>query len=70
MSSMYLWKWKIEEDNESVLIVKSKKEIFSLIEQEVKLIHSYKCPCIISFEVDNRNQEYLEWINKELDSDD
>lgn len=64
IKSMYWWKGKIENSNEVVSIVKTKKENWEKVRNEVKKIHPYEVPCIMKFEVE-ANKEYEEWINKE-----
>ncbi len=67
ITSMYLWKGAIEEDNESLMIVKTKSELFEKIIIRVKEIHSYEIPCILKINVEMGSQSYLDWINSELD---
>ncbi len=67
INSMYLWKGVIEEDNESLMIVKTKSELFEKIIIRVKEIHSYETPCILKINVENGSKTYLDWIDSELD---
>src|SRR3990172_7994238 len=62
MSSMYWWKGKIEEANETVLIAKTTKKLFPKLSTKVKAIHSYSVPCILQLEVKDGNKEYVEWL--------
>ena len=62
---MYWWKGEIQEDNEVVIIAKTKQETYNKVKQEVKNIHSYETPCIIKIDAE-ANEEYENWINKEL----
>lgn len=66
INSMYWWEGSINKSHEFVLILKTIQEKFQEIEKEIKKIHSYECPCIISLEVKECNKEYLEWIKKEI----
>lgn len=68
INSMYWWKDSINQENEVALILKTVKEKFEDIKKEVKKIHSYDCPCVISLDVQKGNKEYLEWIKKEIKS--
>ena len=61
ISSLYLWKGKIEERNEFVLLVKTNKEV----EEEVKKLHSYENPCIGKIPIEF-NKEYSNWLQSEL----
>ena len=55
---------KIEDSKEIVSIVKTRKENWKKVEEEVKKIHPYKVPCIMRIEVDS-NKEYDSWIKEE-----
>ena len=68
MESMYWWEGKIEEAHEVVLIAKTKAAHVNDIINKVKSVHSYKCPCIISFSVQTGNKSYLDWIKNETAS--
>lgn len=66
INSMYWWKNSINNDNEAVLILKTLEKNFRKIEKEIKKVHSYECPCIISIKVSQVNKEFLEFIKKEI----
>jgi periplasmic divalent cation tolerance protein len=63
VSSIYEWKGELIEDNEFLLIIKSKKELFKEIEEKIKSLHTYETPEIISFDISNGSKDYLAWIN-------
>ncbi len=64
IESMYWWENKIQEDNEVVIIAKTKEENYEKVKQEVKKLHSYDIPCILKLNAE-ANKEYNDWINKE-----
>jgi periplasmic divalent cation tolerance protein len=64
IESAYWWKGKIENTKEVVLIVKTRKENFNKVKDEIKRIHPYSIPCIIKFGVE-ANKEYEKWLKKE-----
>lgn len=66
INSMYWWEGKINEDKEFALIIKTKKEKFDEVKKEIKKIHSYKVPCIVSFDIKRGNEDFLNWIKKEV----
>lgn len=65
MNSLYWWEGKIQDDNETVLIAKTKESLVKELVEKVKSIHSYSCPCIISLPILDGNKEYLDWLEKE-----
>ncbi|HEY0196521.1 MAG TPA: divalent-cation tolerance protein CutA [Methanobacterium sp.] len=66
INSFYLWKGEIEEDNESVLIAKTKTDKVEQVIKRVEEIHSYETPCILEFEVKKGSKCYLQWMEDEL----
>lgn len=62
VKSIYTWKGKKEKASEVLLIAKSKKEKFKRIIKQVKSLHSYEVPEIISIPISDGNKDYLDWI--------
>ena len=63
IESMYWWKGKIEEENEVVILAKTKDKNFDIIKEEVKKIHSYEIPCILKLETE-ANIDYDKWVDE------
>ncbi len=63
IESLYLWKNKIEESKETVILAKTKDENYKKIKKEVKKQHSYDIPAIIKLPTEC-NKEYNDWIDK------
>ena len=66
ITSMYLWKGKIEVENESILIAKTRDDKVDQVINRVKELHSYETPCILQLEVKKGSEEYLQWMENEL----
>ena len=66
VDSLFWWQGKIDATKESLLIVKTKAALLDDIIKSVRGIHSYKVPEIIALPVVGGNQDYLDWINKEV----
>jgi len=64
IESHYWWKGKLEKANETLLILKTKKELQKQVEKEIKSIHSYKLPVMDFFET-KMNKEAEKWLEKE-----
>ncbi len=65
ISSMYWWDGSLQEDSETVLIAKTRHESVERVIERVKSLHSYECPCVVSWPIDQANSQYLEWIAAE-----
>lgn len=66
INSLYLWKGEIEEDDESILIAKTKTDKVDQVIKRVGEIHSYETPCILQLEVKKGFECYLQWMEDEL----
>jgi len=66
ISSLYWWGNAIQQDKESLLIVKTRAELLDEVIRLVKEVHSYEVPEIIALPVIGGNHEYLEWIDREV----
>ena len=65
MKSVYHWECKVEEGNETVLILKTRAELFPAVEARVKALHSHDTPCIAALPLAAGHQAYLDWIFSE-----
>ncbi len=63
--SIYRWKGKIYDEQESLIIIKTRTSLFDALEKRVKELHSYEVPEIISFPVARGLPQYLEWVRVE-----
>ena len=65
MTSLYWWEGKVQEDNEVVLVAKTKQSLVEGLIEKVKTLHSYSCPCVVSWDIEAGNEAYLKWIDDE-----
>ena len=69
MKATYWWppkSNKIEESNETILIVKTVEKKFDAIEKEILKIHSSDTPCLIAIPTVNVAKKYYRWIKGEI----
>ena len=66
VSSLFWWQDKLDSAQESLLIIKTKASLLPEIINLVKGVHSYKVPEIIALPIVGGNQDYLEWLDKEV----
>ncbi len=60
--SIYSWKGKICNDQELLLIIKTKNDLYTKIEEAIKKIHPYEVAEIISMPITCGSHDYLQWI--------
>jgi periplasmic divalent cation tolerance protein len=66
IKSSFWWNGKIDNSDEIVAILKTKKENWEKVKQEVKKMHSYETPCIMKIDVES-NEEFENWVKKETE---
>jgi len=66
VSSLFWWQGKLNSAQESLLMVKTKTSLLNEIVTLVKEIHSYDIPETIALPIVGGNQDYLDWIGKEV----
>jgi periplasmic divalent cation tolerance protein len=65
ISSVFRWEGKIESEQESLLLVKTRAELFPAVVDLIKRIHSYDVPEIIALPIIGGNEDYLTWLGEE-----
>ena len=65
VTSIYWWAGIVQEDSETVLVVKTRDELVVKITERVKALHSYSCPSVVALPIESGNPDYLEWIARE-----
>ena len=62
VSSVFWWKEKIQEENETLVIMKSHGKNFKKIVNRVRELHSYDIPEILALPIVDGSQSYLDWM--------
>ena len=65
VTSYFRWEGKVQTEDEVVLLAKSRSALFPDIEARVKELHSYDCPCIVAWPIEEGSADYLAWIEAE-----
>ena len=65
VTSIYWREGAVQEDSETVLVVKTRDELVVQLTDRVKTLHSSSCPCVVALPVEGENPDYLEWIARE-----
>lgn len=66
IKSVYKWEGKIVKDKEFLLIIKTTKELYKAVEENITAVHPYEVPEIISIEIENGSNAYLDWISSSV----
>lgn len=61
--SVYSWKGEIVDDQEVMIMAKTRGDLFDSLETRVRELHSYDVPEIIAVPVLRGSEGYLDWLN-------
>jgi periplasmic divalent cation tolerance protein len=64
VQSIYHWKDRIEDAEETMVIFKTTAKRFPALQKAVKAAHPYEVPEIIAMKVADATPEYLEWVTE------
>ena len=66
IDSIFFWAAKVDQAQEYLLVIKSKKDKLAKIIRLVKSLHSYELPEIIALPIIAADKSYLRWIDAAL----
>ena len=66
IESIYRWEGEVVEDQEWLMLVKTRRDRFEAIESVVNEMHSYEVPPVLLFEIDQAGHPYLAWIDESV----
>lgn len=62
VTSIYNWQSDVEENEETLMMIKTANKCYEQLEKEIKMLHSYSVPEIISVKIEKGSKAYLDWI--------
>ena len=65
ITSVYEWENDLCCDEECLMVMKTKTELFNEVETAIKELHTYDTPEIICIPINNGSREYLSWVNEQ-----
>jgi periplasmic divalent cation tolerance protein len=67
LTSIYRWKGEVHQDNELLLIAKTRRDRFEALSVMLSGLHPYELPEIIAVPITNGLPAYLSWIDHTLE---
>lgn len=67
VESVFSWNGELMEEKEAMLIIKSRKELFTRINHMIQKLHSYNVPEVIAIPIIEADETYLKWIAHETE---
>jgi periplasmic divalent cation tolerance protein len=62
--SIFSWEGKVCQEQESLVILKTRRDCFAPLAEEVKKQHTYSVPEIIALPLTEGSSEYLKWVRE------
>ena len=66
VTSFFQWKGKVDCADECLVVMKSRRDLFAQLAQQVKALHSYEVPEILALPIVEGSAEYLGWMCEAL----
>jgi len=60
--SIYHWEGRVQHDDELLLIIKTRRELFDQLVARVAALHSYENPEVIAIPITAGAAAYLDWL--------
>lgn len=60
--SVYRWQGKVEDAEEWLLVIKTVKSLYALVEQAIHATHHYAVPEVIALSVEQVAESYSAWL--------
>lgn len=64
--SVYRWQGQVEQSEEQLLIIKTRRELFGALKKRVQELHSYSVPEIIALPILEGSESYLRWLGEQV----
>src|SRR3954469_18328809 len=65
LRSIYKWQSKIEDQNEVLVLFKTRQEHYARLQSRVLEWHPYEVPELLAVPVEQAYQPYLDWLARE-----
>jgi uncharacterized protein involved in tolerance to divalent cations/ADP-ribose pyrophosphatase YjhB (NUDIX family) len=66
VQSVYRWQGKVEQSEEELLIIKTSRDRFAVLEKRVRELHSYSVPEVIALPVIEGSSGYFKWLKEQI----
>ena len=69
VTSIYRWQGEIQQDQEWLLVAKSRRDVLDDLVGRVQALHSYDLPEIIALPLAGGSEAYLRWLDEQVHGD-
>ena len=64
--SFYRWQGAVEEDEERLLVIKTRRDRFEALREALVALHPYELPETIVLPIDAGHAPYLAWLDESV----
>ena len=64
--SVYRWQGRVEEDDERLLVIKTRRERFEALREALLALHPYELPEAIVLPIEAGHAPYLAWLDESV----
>ena len=64
--SFYRWQGKVEDDDELVLLMKTRREAFARVQAVISEKHPYELPELIALPIEAGSRAYMDWVDESV----
>lgn len=64
--SVFLWKGKVEDESERLLLMKTRADRYAELETAIQELHPYDVPEVIAIPIERGSQAYLSWVDENV----
>jgi periplasmic divalent cation tolerance protein len=66
VASTYRWKGEVQQDQETLLIIKTTAARLAAVEQTIRELSKYELPELIALPIESGGADYLAWIRESV----
>jgi periplasmic divalent cation tolerance protein len=63
VTSFFHWSDQTEKAEECLIVMKSRRDLFRQVAEQVKRLHSYKVPEVLALPIVDASKAYLDWMS-------
>ncbi len=66
--SIFFWEGRVQETDEAVLVIKTRRERYAALERRILALHSYSVPEVLALPVAAGSPAYTAWLRESVAS--
>jgi periplasmic divalent cation tolerance protein len=66
IQSFFHWEGRLQEEDESLLLVKTERHRYAALETRVRALHSYTIPEILAVPIERGLPAYVNWVHQHV----